>query len=81
MSLDESGMESFQYTALPARVVFGFGTLEKVAGELGSLGRNRAFVLSDPHHATAAAARLMRPRRLRCPPVDGCRHAYAGRDH
>jgi maleylacetate reductase len=60
MSLDENGMESFQYTALPARVVFGFGTLEKVAGELGSLGRNRAFVLSDPHHATAAAARLMR---------------------
>ena len=53
MSLDENGMESFQYTALPARVVFGFGTLEKVAGELGSLGRNRAFVLSDPHHATA----------------------------
>src|SRR4029077_8021124 len=60
MSLDENGMESFQYTALPARVVFGFRTLEKVAGELGSLGRNRAFVLSDPHHATAAAARLMR---------------------
>jgi maleylacetate reductase len=60
VTLGENGMESFQYTALPARVVFGCGTLEKVAGELGSLGRNRAFVLSDPHHATAAAARLMR---------------------
>jgi maleylacetate reductase len=53
-------MEAFQYTALPARVVFGFGTIDKVADELASLGRKRAFVLSDPHHATAAAARLMR---------------------
>lgn len=24
------------------------------------MGRKRAFVLSDPHHATVAAARLMR---------------------
>jgi maleylacetate reductase len=60
MNLGENGMEGFQYTALPARVVFGFGTIEKVADELVSLGRKRAFVLSDPHHATAAAARLMR---------------------
>jgi maleylacetate reductase len=53
-------MEAFQYTALPARVLFGFGTIAKVAEELVSLGCKRAFVLSDPHHATAAAARLMR---------------------
>src|SRR5246127_4507768 len=53
-------MEAFQYTALPVRVVFGFGTIDKVADELASLGRKKAFVLSDPHHATAAAARLMR---------------------
>jgi alcohol dehydrogenase class IV len=33
--------------------------LQKVADELTSLGRKRAFVLSDPQHATAAAARLM----------------------
>src|ERR1700756_3468057 len=59
MNLGENGMEGFQYTAFPARVVFGFGTIEKVADELVSLGRKRAFVLSDPHHATAAAARLM----------------------
>src|SRR6201982_3198196 len=53
-------MEAFQYTALPARAVFGFGTIAKVADELAALGRKRAFVLCDPHHATAAAARLMR---------------------
>ena len=52
-------MEAFQYTALPARVLFGFGTIDKVADELTSLGRKRAFVVCDPHHATAAAARLM----------------------
>ena len=60
MSLGENGMEAFQYTALPARVLFGFGTIAKVADELASLDCKRAFVLSDPHHATAAAARLMR---------------------
>jgi alcohol dehydrogenase class IV len=60
MSCGESGTEPFQYTALPARVLFGFGTIAKVAEELASLGRKRAFVLSDPHHETAAAARLMR---------------------
>jgi maleylacetate reductase len=60
MSLGGNGMEAFQYTALPARVVFGFGTIGNVAEELVSLGCKRAFVLSDPHHATAAAARLMR---------------------
>jgi maleylacetate reductase len=52
-------MEAFQYTSLPARVLFGFGTIAKVGDELASLGCKRAFVLSDPHHATGAAARLM----------------------
>jgi maleylacetate reductase len=59
MSFGENGMEAFQYTALPARVLFGFGTIAKVADELVALGRKRALVLSDPHHATTAAARLM----------------------
>ena len=58
MSLGASGIEAFQYTALPAHVLFGFGTIAKVADELVSLGRN--FVLSDPHHAATAVARLMR---------------------
>lgn len=34
MSFSGNGMEAFQYTALPARVVFGFGTIAKVADEL-----------------------------------------------
>ena len=59
MNLGGNGMEAFQYTALPARVLFGFGTIAKVGDELVSLGRKRGFVLSDPHHATGAAARLM----------------------
>src|SRR6476661_4466727 len=61
MSLGGNSMEAFEYTALPARVLFGFGTIAKVADELASLGRKRAFVLSDPHHAATAAARLMGP--------------------
>jgi maleylacetate reductase len=59
MSAGADHMEAFQYTSLPARVVFGFGTIGKVGDELDSLGHSRAFVLSDPHHATGAAARLM----------------------
>ena len=55
-----SDMEAFEYSALPARVIFGFGTLPRVTDELNALGRKRAFVLSDPHHAAAGAARLMR---------------------
>ena len=53
-------MEAFEYSALPARVIFGFGTLARVTDELIALGRKRAFVLSDPHHAPAGATRLMR---------------------
>jgi alcohol dehydrogenase class IV len=52
-------MEEFEYSALPARVVFGFGTLPRVVDEMAAMGRTRAFVLSDPHHASAGAARLM----------------------
>src|ERR1700751_4670394 len=59
MNLDGSGAEPFEYTALPARVVFGFGTLARAGDEMRSLERQRAFVLSDPHHASAGAARLM----------------------
>jgi maleylacetate reductase len=53
-------MQAFEYTALPARVVFGIGTLPRVADEVNGLGCNRAFVLSDPHHASAGAMRLIR---------------------
>src|ERR1700720_1150640 len=60
MKLWGSDMEAFEYSALPARVIFGFGTLTRVTDEVIALGRKRAFVLSDPHHAPAGATRLMR---------------------
>ena len=77
MNCRVSDMEAFEYTALLAGVVFGAGTLPRVADELNALGRKRAFVLADPYHATAGAARLMKALR------DGIRtlldDAYNGR--
>ena len=52
-------MEAFEYTALPARVVFGAGTLPRVADKMNAMGCKRALVLSDPHHASVGATRLM----------------------
>ena len=41
-------MQPFIYTAMPARVVFGSGTLAEVAVELRRLGCSRALVLATP---------------------------------
>jgi maleylacetate reductase len=41
-------MHPFVYTALPARVVFGQGTIGQVADEVRRLGCHRALVLSTP---------------------------------
>jgi maleylacetate reductase len=60
MNLGGSGIESFEYTALPTRVRFGFGTLTTATDELLSLGCERAFVLSGSHRAGDGGARLMR---------------------
>jgi len=38
----------FTYTARPARIVFGHGTLERVRDEVERLGRSRALVLAGP---------------------------------
>jgi maleylacetate reductase len=51
-------MEAFEYSPLAGRVVFGSGTIARVAGEVEALGCSRAFVLSDPHHAAGAALRV-----------------------
>lgn len=54
-------MGPFTYTALPARVVFGFGTLALVGDEIRGLGCSRALVLSTPQQrgeAEALAERL-----------------------
>ncbi|MCE0764420.1 maleylacetate reductase and hydroxyquinol 1,2-dioxygenase domain-containing protein [Pseudonocardia kujensis] len=42
-------MEEFTYTAQPARIVFGSGTLERVADEVTRLGRSRVLVLAGEH--------------------------------
>jgi maleylacetate reductase len=51
-------MDAFRYTALPARVVFGSGTLKEVPGEMRTLGCRRALILSDTFHEKSAAATL-----------------------
>lgn len=49
-------MPPFVYTALPGRVVFGFGTLNQVADEVRLLGCRRALVLSTPQQEKKARA-------------------------
>src|SRR5262249_54071986 len=52
---------SFVYSALPGKVLFGFGTIDKVADEIRQLGCRRSLVLSTPQQAPWAedlAARL-----------------------
>jgi maleylacetate reductase len=41
-------MQPFSYTALPGKVVFGSGTLARVADEMKALGCSRALLLSTP---------------------------------
>src|SRR5260221_9298254 len=41
-------MRSFVYALLPSRVVFGPGTIDRLAGEVKALGAKRALVLSTP---------------------------------
>ena len=54
-------MRDFTYEAAPARVIFGVGSVERVAQEAERLGATRALVLSTPGgraRAEAVAARL-----------------------
>ncbi|WP_433799858.1 maleylacetate reductase and hydroxyquinol 1,2-dioxygenase domain-containing protein [Actinomycetospora sp. CA-084318] len=44
-------MTRFEYTAQPARIVFGPGRLDDVAAEVARLGRTRALVLATPGRA------------------------------
>lgn len=47
-------MDSFTYTGLPARVVFGRGTIDQLVDELEALSVKRALVLSTPPQADQA---------------------------
>ncbi|MGL4287843.1 MAG: maleylacetate reductase [Phreatobacter sp.] len=54
---------SFVYGALPARVVFGSGTLATLPEEVARLGARRVLVLTTPHQASEGErlARLLGP--------------------
>jgi alcohol dehydrogenase class IV len=49
-------MRAFTYSALPIRVVFGAGSLDRLGEEIERLGAQRALVLSTPEQRAAAEA-------------------------
>lgn len=49
-------MQPFVYTALPARVIFGSGTISRISGELEALGCKQALVLCTPFQKALAEA-------------------------
>jgi alcohol dehydrogenase class IV len=49
-------MNAFVYTAQPARVVFGAGSLQHLEREIGLLGAQRALVLCTPEQRATAEA-------------------------
>jgi alcohol dehydrogenase class IV len=49
-------IDSFVYSALPSRVVFGFGTLARLPEEIRKLDCRRALVLSTPEQQNSARA-------------------------
>jgi alcohol dehydrogenase class IV len=49
-------MQSFAYTALPSRVIFGFGTIARTSEEVRALGASRALVLSTSGRGGQAQA-------------------------
>ncbi|PHM19713.1 MAG: maleylacetate reductase [Curvibacter sp. PD_MW3] len=57
-------MKNFLYTAQPARVVFGAGSLSQLAKEIDALGAKKALVLSTPEQRASAemVAELLGPR-------------------
>ncbi|WP_066709417.1 maleylacetate reductase [Curvibacter delicatus] len=57
-------MKNFVYTAQPARVVFGAGSLSQLAKEIDALGAKKALVLSTPEQRASAemVAELLGPR-------------------
>lgn len=49
-------MEPFVYTGLPARVIFGFGTIKQLNHEVKALGVGKVLVLSTPPQESQAQA-------------------------
>jgi hypothetical protein len=57
-------MNDFGYSQLPARVIFGFGTIARIPDEARTLGCRRVLVLRDPHHANNAPRQVCLTSRL-----------------
>ena len=47
-------MHEFVYEALPSSVVFGLGSLDRLADEVARLGLDKALVLSTPQQRVQA---------------------------
>ena len=70
-------MRPFVYNSLPARVVFGSGTIGKVSEEIQALGCRRAVILSTPPQRGDAEALSERLGTLAAGVFsEGC-HAYS----
>ena len=41
-------MRSFDYDALPGRILFGVGSLDRLSDEVASTGASKVFVVTDP---------------------------------
>src|SRR5688572_15827358 len=50
-SSDRITMQSFVYSALPSRVIFGSGTISKLKSEVERAGCSRALLISTPEQA------------------------------
>ncbi|RFB75618.1 maleylacetate reductase [Methylovirgula sp. 4M-Z18] len=53
-------IEPFAFAGLPARVIFGSGTLAQTGAEIARLGHKRALVLSTPNQKAEAEALALR---------------------
>jgi maleylacetate reductase len=67
-------MQSFVYEALPARVVFGSGTLARLGDEVDRGGLKRVLVLATRQRAKDAErlAAALDGRSLACLPAPSC---------
>jgi len=71
-------MEAFEYTALPARVIFGFRNAAAGCRRIGRARLQAGFSFS-PIRITRRQVRRVSWMRLQvsCPPLDRCGHAHA----
>ena len=68
-------MQTFVYEALPARVVFGTGTLSRLGDEVERLGLRRVLVLATPPQRNQAErlAEMLGARSAGAQPLDSAK--------